>query len=238
MNILVTGGASGLGEAITRSLASRGDFRVFFTFNASAEKAQVLTSQYGNARAIPCDFTKEWDLVALTGKMADMDLDCLVNNAITGMTEKHFHKMAPGDFLAHFQNYLLPTIRITQKAIEVFRKKKFGKIINILTSALAGNPPVGLSEYTASKAYLASLSKSWAVENARFNITSNSVSPSLMRTQLTAAKDERIFEEFIKNHPLQRLLTPEEAAEAVLFLVRSSQQINGINLLMNAGSDS
>lgn len=235
MNILITGGASGLGEAITRNLASQKDFRIYFSYNSSEKNARLLEKNFPNSVGIACDFKNSLSMDALIEKMSEINPDVLINNAIPAMTEKHFHKMAPNEFLENFQNYLLPTIAITQKAIEIFRKKKFGKIINILTSALLGNPPTGLSEYTASKAYLASLSKSWAVENGRYNITSNCISPSLMKTKLTSSKDERIFEEFIKNHPLQKLLTPQEVAESVLFLVKASQQINGINLVMDAG---
>lgn len=237
MNILITGGASGLGEAITRTLASQNNFRIYFSYNSSEKNARLLEKTFPNTVGIACDFKNAQSLDGLIEKMSEINPDVLINNAIPAMTEKHFHKMAPSEFLENFQNYLLPTIRVTQKAIEIFRKKRFGKIINILTSALLNNPPIGLSEYTASKAYLASLSKSWAVENGRYNITSNCISPSLMKTKLTSSKDERIFEEFIKNHPLQKLLATDEVAQSILFLVNASQQINGINLVMDAGEN-
>ncbi|MFZ0035366.1 MAG: SDR family oxidoreductase, partial [Sedimentisphaerales bacterium] len=126
---------------------------------------------------------------------------------------------------------------ITQEAIKLFRKKKFGKIINILTSFLINKPPTGLSEYVAKKAYLLSLSKSWAVENADFNISSNCISPSFMQTELTSSMDERIVEQLIKVHPLKRLLRPEEVAESVLFFINSPQHVNGVNLVINAAQD-
>jgi NAD(P)-dependent dehydrogenase (short-subunit alcohol dehydrogenase family) len=131
----------------------------------------------------------------------------------------------------------MPTLRITKEAIKVFRKKKFGKIINIISSAIINKPLIGLSAYIANKSYLISMSKSWATEGVKFNITSNSISPSFMQTNLTSDTDERVIDQMNKEHPLKRLLTTDEVAEAVKFFIRSSQQINGTNLIINAGAD-
>ena len=131
----------------------------------------------------------------------------------------------------------MPTLRITQQAIKEFRKKKNGRIITVLTSYLTNRPPIGLSEYVANKAYLLSLSRSWAVESVRFNITSNCVSPSMMKTSLTNHLDERQIEDITNSNPLKRLVTPEEVADAVFYLASASPQINGVNLLINGGVD-
>jgi 3-oxoacyl-[acyl-carrier protein] reductase len=237
MNILVTGGASGLGEAITTKLASVKEDIVFFTFNKSSEKAGEIEHRFSNCEGIKCDFQNPDDLNSLIAFIEKADLDILVNNAfLSGITQKHFHKT---DFLIFQDNFninIIPVIRITQSVITQFRRKKYGKIITVLSSALAGNPPLGWSEYVAGKAYLASLCKSWAVENNTFNITSNSVSPSFMQTNLTLGTDDRIIDEFIDAHPLKQLLSTHEVSDAVYFLTKCSQQINGINLIMNAGT--
>ncbi len=136
-----------------------------------------------------------------------------------------------------FRENVLPVIQITQQAIKQFRKKKFGKIITILSSAIINKPPVGWSEYAANKAYLLSMSKSWATENAAFNITSNCISPSLMLTNLTSDMDERLVETYEQNHPLKKALSTSEVAETVAYLVGATQQINGTNLIINSGTD-
>lgn len=237
MNILVTGGASGLGQAITRALAQDRQHTVYFTYNRSEQEANKLKESYPNTEAVQCDFTSEESVLSLTGKMQHWNLDVVVNNALTGLQKKHFHKIEPALFLHSFRHNILPTIQVNQAAINIFRKKKFGKIITVLSSYILNKPPFGLSEYVATKEYLHALSKSWASENASFNITSNCISPAFMQTQLTQDTDERIIEEMQKSHPLKTLLKPEEVAETVLFLVRSSQQINGINLVINAAAD-
>ena len=235
MHVLITGGASGLGYAITRRFAAAGDYKIYFTFNKASEKAAQIEREFSCTEGIACDFTDPKSLDHLLGRMSEMNLDILINNALTGMRTKHFHQSDPADFLASFGDNVLPTLRITQRAIKEFRKNKCGRIITVLTSYLANSPPVGLSEYVANKAYLLSLSRSWAVENARFNITSNCISPSMMQTSLTSNLDERQIEDIKNSSPLKRLLTPEEVADAIFFLAQASQHINGVNLLVNGG---
>lgn len=237
MNILITGGASGIGASITENLCKKSEDKVFFTFNKSYDAALNIEKKYSNAKGINCDFSKTEDIEKLLTLIPEYNIDILINNAITGLYEKHFHKMDSSLFLENFQKNILPTIKITQTSITLFRKKKFGKIITILSSYLVNRPPIGLSEYVASKAYLESLSKSWAIENASFNITSNCVSPSLVQTHLTSNIDSRIIEQMESHHPLKKLLTPNEIADSVSFLVGSTQHINGINLIINGGSD-
>ena len=237
MNILVTGGASGLGGVITRKLAAIPGNKVFFTFHQSADKAAAMEKELPQVKAIHCDFSKPEDVEKLCSMILEFDLDVLINNAIVGMIKTHFHKTAPDTFLNSFNINVFPILQITQQAILSFRKKRFGKIITILTSYLANRPPTGLSEYVANKAYLQSMSKSWAGESATYNITSNCVSPSMMRTQLTQDLDERIIEEIVNAQPLRRLVTPEEVADTILYLVGATQQINGVNLLINGGND-
>lgn len=236
MNVLVTGGASGLGGAITSRLATVKEDTVFFSFHESVDKARKIESLYPNCKGIKCDFKNSLDIESVMKLIEDVDIDVLINNAFaTRITRQHFHKTDVSVFTDNFHFNVIPVIRITQRAILHFRKKKFGKIISVISSAIVGNPPIGWSEYIAEKSYLAALSKSWAAENISFNITSNTVSPSFMQTDLTRDTDERIIEEMRESHPLKRLLTTDEVADTVLFLSRCSQQINGINLIMNAG---
>ena len=238
MNILLTGGASGLGQAITRKLAVGPQIgKIYFTYNNSVDDARQLETEFNNTTGIRCDFVNPDQVESLVSQIPEMDLDVLINNAIIGITNKHFHKTDYTIFEQGFQNDIVPVIRITQEAIKLFRKKKLGKIINILTSFLINKPPTGLSEYVAKKAYLLSLSKSWAAENADFNISSNCISPSFMQTGLTSDTDERIVEQLVKAHPLKRLLKPEEVAESVLFFINSTQHINGVNFVINAAQD-
>ena len=106
-----------------------------------------------------------------------------------------------------------------------------------MSSAIVNKPPIGWSVYTANKAYLLSMNKAWATENAKHNITSNAISPAFMDTSLNGDLDERLKENMTIAHPLKQLLKVEEVATAVDFFVGASQQVNGTNLVINAASD-
>lgn len=236
MKILLTGGASGLGESITRTLAQDSNNTVYFTFSKSSAKAKQLEAEFQNTIAIACDFSNENDVNALATKIAELELDVIIHNAYSGdYLKTHFHKIDTADFFIDFKVNVLPVVTLTQAAINSFRKQKSGKIITVLTSALVDVPPVGSAVYTSTKAYLAKLTQVWANENAKFNITSNSVSPAFMETAMTSSTDERVKEQMIENNPAKRLLTTEEVAEAIAFLVNDVTQINGKDFIINAG---
>ncbi len=238
MNVLITGGASGLGEAITSKLAKDKNMKIYFTFCNSDEAALKIEADNANASAIKCNFRNEADVESLSKKIDELDLDVLINNAYTGhFIRSHFHKTAPSDFITEFKENIFPVICITQAAIAAFRKKKSGKIVTILTSALLDVPPIGTSVYTANKAYLQQLVKTWAAENGKFNIFSNSVSPSFMLTNMTKEMDERIIEQLKENQPLKRFLTPAEVAEAIKLHLNSSSHVNGADIAIGTGQN-
>jgi 3-oxoacyl-[acyl-carrier protein] reductase len=237
MNILVTGGASGLGKSIVEKIANNKDNFVVFTYANSKNAADQITQKYKNTKAIHCDF-KDIDSIDNTIiQLHEFNLEVLINNAVTSIIKNHFHKIEPTSFANSFEQNIIPTLKITQTCIQIFRKKKFGKIINIASSAIINKPPIGWSEYVANKSYLVSMSNSWATENIKFNITSNCISPAFMQTDLNKEMDGRMVQELINNHPLKKLLTIDEVTESINFLVHCSQHINGINLVMNAGAD-
>jgi 3-oxoacyl-[acyl-carrier protein] reductase len=235
MNVLITGGASGLGKAIVQHLAeSRNKFNIFFTYASSETAAKELIEKYSNTNAIPCDYKNTNSVNDLIVKLEELNLDILIHNSYTEIIKEHFHKTDSSLYLQSFQQNILPLIQITQECLKHFRKKKSGKIITILTSYIINKPPTGLSMYVANKNYLHSLTKSWAVENVKFNISSNCISPSIMLTNLTADTDERIIEQIINEHPLKKLLTVQEVAQTVHFLCTTTNQLNGQNIVLNA----
>ncbi|MCT4665907.1 MAG: SDR family oxidoreductase [Flavobacteriales bacterium] len=237
MNILVTGGASGLGASISKILAKNPENKIYFTYASSQVKAFEICKQFDNMEALFCDFSEAQSLHDFLTKLGEMDIDILINNALTGYEMKHFHKLPSHTFVNSFVQNVQSTVMITQELLKHFKKKKNGRIITVLTSYLINKPPVGLSEYVANKAYLHSMVKSWATEFAKYGIASNAISPSFMQTNLTSDTDERIIEGMEMNHPLKTLLTTDEVAEAVEFLTRVTPHYNGQNLVINGSEN-
>jgi NAD(P)-dependent dehydrogenase (short-subunit alcohol dehydrogenase family) len=237
MKVLVTGGASGIGEAITRLLVKEPGNQVWLTYRSSKGVALAIASEYPNARAVHCDFSDPASVDALLVALESWELTAIVNGAIASLTTAHAHKLDAETLRTSFEQNVVSTIRITNRALAGFRSRREGRIVTVLSSYLVNKPPTGLAEYVANKAYLRSFAKSWAIENARFGVTSNCISPSLVRTHLTSTMDERTIDALVEAHPLGRLLTCDEVAEGVRYLLTASPHVNGVNLLVNAGND-
>ena len=236
MNILVTGGNSGLGRATVELLAKEGH-KLYFSYypiEQCENEAKEMVLYNNTLTAIPLNFCEEESVNSFCERIKSLDIDVLVNSAYAGKAQgTHFHKTPASDFLTAFENNVIPTIRITQACLDGMRKRKFGKIINIITSYVIDTPPTGMAIYTATKAYLRQISRSVSKEFGRFNITSNCLLPEYMNTNFGKVEDFQL-EQMTAAHPLKRLLTPKEVAEVIASFVNSSQQLNGIEMPINA----
>lgn len=234
MNIIITGGSSGLGKALVEACAALAEHQVLFTYCRHEDEARALAGKYANVSAVQVDFTDEASVGLFVQRLADEQVDVLINNAYAGSAQGvHFHKTAPDDFSKAFHDNVMPVIRITQACAQGMRKRKFGKIINIITSYVMDVPPTGFSVYTATKAYIRQLSKSWSKELGRFNITSNCILPDYMQTDFGKVEDFQL-EQMKEAHPLKTLLQPEEVAGIIVRLMEASQQLNGVEIPINA----
>ncbi|MBR0264053.1 MAG: SDR family oxidoreductase [Prevotella sp.] len=234
MNIIITGGSSGLGKALLEVCAASAEDQVMFTYCRHEDEAQALAGRFANVRAVQVDFSDEASVKSFAEMIAAEPVDVLVNNAYAGSPQGvHFHKTDPDDYAKAFETNVMPVIRITQACVAGMRKRKFGKIINIITSYVMDVPPTGFSVYTATKAYIRQMSKSWSKELGRFNITSNCILPDYMQTSFGQVEDFQLDQ--MKNaHPLKELLKPEEVAQVAYHLIQSSQQLNGVEIPVNA----
>lgn len=235
MNILITGGNSGLGKATVELLA--GKHKVYFSYlpiEICTQEAQEITKKLRNTEAYPLNFCEEESVNAFCEKIKGLDIDVLVNCAYAGKAMgNHFLKTPAEDYLTTFQNNVVPTIRITQTCLEGMKKRRYGKIINIITSYVMDTPPTGFSVYACTKAYLRQLSKTISKELGRFNITSNCLLPEYMNTNFGKVEDFQL-EQMTAAHPLKQLLQPEEVAQIIDHIINSSQQLNGVEIPINA----
>ena len=238
MNILITGGTSGLGKATVELLVKDGHM-IFFSYLATekyTDVAKEMETMYDNVTAVPLNFCDLDNVDSFCNQIKSWDIDVLVNCTYVGKPQTtYFHKIDQEEFVNSFMKNIIPTVKITQTVIETMKKKKFGKIINIITEAVIGLPPMGYTLYVCNKAYLMELSNVCNKEYTRYNITSNCILPAYMQTNF-AEVDERILEQMEKEHPLKQLLTPEEVAKSVKFFVDAPQHVNGVKLPINAGT--
>jgi 3-oxoacyl-[acyl-carrier protein] reductase len=178
MNILITGGSKGIGNAILQELASNPLNRIYFTYNRTEP-----TFSLPNCHPIQVDFTNSLQLELFIEKVRSLDLDTLINNYHTGYTLRHAHKTSTDDLENSMSSNIYPTINLTNALIRGFRGKKSGKIITILTQAIETFPS-GFVAYTAEKRYLSAFVDAWKSENKAFGISSEALFPGFIPTDI------------------------------------------------------
>ena len=233
--VLVTGGSSGIGREITLFLLNDG-YEVLFTYFQGVESAEEITKAYKNARKYKIDFTAEDEMPPFLDEIRLFEPNILVNNYYRGtFIDTYFHKTNPENFSTEFNNNILPTLKITQECISLFRKKKYGKIVNILSSSLK-HAPLGTSVYNANKAYLLQMNKHWATENVKFGITSNAVSPAFTHTDFHKGMDERQVDAIIAAYPLNNNLEGKDIAQFIGLCINGGPHFNGNHVFLDASN--
>ncbi len=243
--VLVTGGARGLGASIVRAFAGQGT-KVVVNYHRSAEAAQNLVTEVGVDRAVAlqADVTDD-DAVAQMFIQAQRHfgtpVTTVVNNALVDFSFNGDARPKPDTITwTHFDTQLRGTVKAaihtTQAALPGMRAARFGRIINIGTN-LFQNPVVPYHDYTAAKAAGLSLTRTLAADLGADNITVNMVSGGLLRTtDASSATPDEVFDLIAASTPLQRVTTPEEFADAILFFASPwARSVTGQNLVVDGG---
>jgi len=237
--VIVTGGSRGIGKGIVKKMAEHGA-HVAFTYRSSADKAKALEKELQEmgvqARAYQsdaADFEQAQELVRQVLKDFGR-VDVLVNNA--GITKDNLLlRMSEEDFDQVIRVNLKSVFNMTKAVIRPMMKQRAGSIINISSIVgIRGN--AGQANYAASKAGIIGFSKSVAQEMGGRNIRCNIVAPGFIETEMTAALDEKVLEEWKKQIPLKRTGTPQDVANACVFLASElSDYITGQVLVVDGG---
>jgi 3-oxoacyl-[acyl-carrier protein] reductase len=231
---LVTGGATGIGSACCRALASEG-FHIGIHYNKSAERAQQLLEEIKNGFLIQADLSDLEQVDAMIGKLKDAAgrVDVLVNNAgqsinadILSMKVEQFDAQRA---LTRGVWYL------TKRILRQFMiRNSAGRVINI-SSVVGHTGNAGQIPYTMEKAALDAFTRSLAQELRGRNILVNSVAPGFIDTEMTKELPEEIKNKIMDEIILGRVGKPEEVAEVVAFLARKGSYITGSVIHVNGG---
>ena len=236
---IVTGASRGIGKTIAQTLAAAGA-TVVLNYNGSAEAAEQtatdIRNRGGMAEAVKCNVAENAESEAFVKTVLQKygRVDILVNNA--GITRDNLIvRMTEEEFDAVLDTNLKGAFHMIKHLTRTFMKQRYGKIINISSvSGILGN--AGQANYAASKAGLIGLTKSVARELASRNVCVNAVAPGFIRTDMTEKLSETVKDNAVGQIPLGKMGSPEDVAQAVLFLAEeASDYITGQVLCVDGG---
>ena len=236
---MVTGAARGIGWEIARRFVAEGARVVLGDIDgAAAEKsaAELAGDRPGSAIGARCDVTSEAEVTNLV-RRADEEfgaLDVMVNNA--GITrDATMRKMTLEDFRAVLDVHLTGSWLGTKAAGAIMRERKRGSIVNI--SSISGKVGmIGQTNYSAAKAGMVGLTKAAAKELAYLGVRVNAIQPGLIRTAMTEALREDIWQQKLAEIPMARAGEPAEVANVALFLASDlSSYMTGTVLEVTGG---
>ncbi len=228
--ILITGSSRGIGAAIARLAVVYGA-KVILHGKAESEKLARIAAEL-RAPYIVCDLRDAETTSAAIEPLGAIDV--LVNSAGINPS-KTFAELTPEDWQDIFAVNVFGLVHASKAVLPIMQKQRSGSIVNI--SSIKGYGSVsGKPAYAASKAAVMRITTSMAEEYAPYTIRVNSVAPGFTETEMTARTLSPKIEEQIDAIPLGRMATPEEVAEAVLFLASNrARYITGQVLAVDGG---
>lgn len=238
--VLITGGSRGIGAACVKFFC-QANAKVIFTFKNDVNAAAKLVNQIeeNSPFGIRMSLDSEANIKLITQRLIKefKRIDILINNAgIWKFGEAD--KMSLHDWEETLKINLTGTFLVTREVLKSMKKNKFGRIINI--SSTAGQRGEAFySHYAASKGGMISFTKSLAVEFGKFNITTNCVAPGWVLTDMSkdVLSNKEYRKEVENGIPLRRIAKAEDIAGPTLFLASDfAKHINGEILNVNGGS--
>ena len=219
--VIITGASRGIGKGIAEVFAKQGA-NIAFTYRSSDEKANILEKELSangckvkGYKSDASDFEAAQELAA---NVIDEfgSIDVLVNNA--GITKDGLlMRMSEEDFDNVMNINMKSVFNMTKAVLRPMLKQKKGSIIN-MSSVVGVKGNAGQANYSASKAAINGFTKSTALEVGSRNIRCNAIAPGFIETEMTEALGKEQVEEWRNSIPLKRGGTPEDIANATLFL--------------------
>ena len=230
-NVLITGGATGLGKELVKSFKKKGDNVIFTYFKTKPD------SDLKGIKGIYCDLSNEKDINELLGKVKDIDI--LINNAAVEYT-KDFYEKKKKDFLYTMEVNLIAPFLLSRELGKKMYEKKYGKIINISSNNSINKYDSSTVDYDASKAGLNLLTKVLAKEFAPY-VNVNAIAPGWILTDKVKELDDNLDNVLTQDESqkilVNRFANPEDICNLVLFLASDkSSYIDSEIIRIDGGS--
>ncbi|XP_061407973.1 17-beta-hydroxysteroid dehydrogenase 14-like [Lethenteron reissneri] len=243
---IITGGTTGIGQGTVRVFVSQGAKVVFCAKDVGAGndlEAELNSMGPGEAFYVACDVTKEEQIKNLIDVTVQKygRIDCLVNNAGVHPPPQKTDDVTAEDFTSLLNLNLVSYFLASKYALPHLRKTE-GNIVNVasLVAVIGQNDAV---PYVATKGAITAMTKAMAVDESRYNVRVNSISPGNIWTPMWQefANGTDNPEATVKGGENAQLLgrmgTTEESGKVALFLAADATFCTGIDLLLTAGAE-
>jgi NAD(P)-dependent dehydrogenase (short-subunit alcohol dehydrogenase family) len=237
---LVTGGGAGIGRTIAETFAREGAHVVVVDRDGDAarETADAIVKSNGSAQAETVDVTDTDQVKSLMQRLGDKfgRIDVLVNNAGVG-ERSDFRHLDDAAWDKVWGVNVDGTVRCAREAFALLRASGKASIVN-LSSVMATKHTRQMSVYSATKGAVSALSRSLAVEYAPYGIRVNALCPGYVQTALIGRymANPMIAKALLTQTPLRRFGTPQDIANAALFLASDeAAYITGAELNVDGG---
>ena len=235
---VVTGGARGIGKAISELYAQEGATVVIWDLlDVGEETAEGIRKRGGKATFTKISVTDKEAIQVEAKRIFDTHgrLDILANNAGI-VKDKSFLKMSEDEWDAVMNVNLKGVFLCTQICVPYMIENKYGRIITASsTSGMRGN--FGQANYSATKAGVIGMTKTWTIELGKYGITANAIAPGYTVTDMTATIPEEISAGFAKQIPVRFLGEPMDIAQGYLFLASPEARfVSGVCLNIDGGA--
>ena len=234
---IITGGARGIGKATAQIFTKEGAKVILWDMlDAGEETARELRDQGFSAEFMRLSVTDIPALEAATQKIMEQygRIDILINNA--GITrDRSLLKMSHEEWNQVIDVNLTGVFNCTKAVVPHMVENKYGRIV--CTSSIVGiTGNFGQTNYSATKAAIIGMVKTWAKELGKHNITANAVAPGFILTDMTDMIPEEVRNQTIAGIPMKRMGMPEDIANAYLFLASDeASYVNRHTLSVNGG---
>lgn len=221
---IVTGGGRGIGAAIATRLAADGMRVAVLDMGSTTETVEAITASGGEAIGLAADVSNEESVNTAVAQVAETlgAPTVLINNAGI-LRDNLLFKMSHEEFNQVLAVHLGGAFLMAKAVQSYMVAEKFGRIVSMSSTSALGNR--GQTNYSAAKAGIQGMTKTWAIELGKFGITANAIAPGLIETDMTKATAERLgvsYEDFtaaaIAQIPVARTGKPTDIAHTASFL--------------------
>jgi len=238
--VLITGASRGIGASAAKLFAMHGA-KVVVNYLSGKTDADFVVKDIkasgGEAIAVQCDIRDRIQVKQMLSKTVDYfgSVDVLVNNAVKDFHPKSVLLLTWEDYLDELEVSLKGMHNCCQEVIEIFKKKKQGKIIG-LSSIIVDNPITGQNKYITAKSAVVGYIRSLAKDLVEYNIQANLVVPNTTETDLLSSMPRNFIKKIGEEREFGRNLYPIEVAQSIVFLASKwADTITGQKVVLNIG---